>query len=153
MEEKQINYIFYLQTKTELDYSFIELSDILSKFNISLLPVTVEDLRIISKNTKIHLVVLRKDLSTHFAFNDLRTKFLDLALISNRINLCDVSSFSTIEIAGKCEKAENYRFINLPASFKQIAMTLALDYFKEKNKTDEWPGGRRAKLPPMNEKN
>ena len=58
-----INFIFYLQTKTELDNTFLNLSDILSKLSISLLPIRVEELNSLDKTHKNHLVILRNDLN------------------------------------------------------------------------------------------
>jgi hypothetical protein len=35
----------------------------------------------------------------------------------------------------------------MPADLKQIVMNVTIDYFKTKNEMDEWPGGRRSKIP------
>ena len=148
-----INFIFYLQTKTELDNTFLNLSDILSKLSISLLPIRVEELNSLDKTHKNHLVILRNDLNSGFLFNDLRKKFLDMAMLSGRIAIYDISSFSEIENQQKLEGKDVYRFIPLPADMKNVAMKIAVDYFKEKNNRDEWPGGKRAKLPSMNSSN
>lgn len=152
MEETKsaINYIFYLQTKDELDSNYFALSEIFGKLNISLLPILVNELKSLDKTSKNHLIVLRNDLTSSFIFNDVRKTFLDMAMMSGRINLYDISSFSEIENAVKLENKEVYRFIPLPANFKQVAMIVAVDYFRDRNKQDEWPGGRRAKLPTMN---
>lgn len=148
-----INYIFYLQTKDELENVFFQLSEIFSKLNISLLPIRMEELSALDKNVKNHLIVLRNDLSSSFHLKNVRKTFLDMALIAGRISLYDLSSFSEIEIAQKLVGKETYRYISLPANIKQVAMTVAVDYFKERNKKDEWPGGKRAKLPNMNTQN
>jgi hypothetical protein len=148
-----INYIFYLQTKDELESSYFMLAEIFAKLNINLLPVMVSELNALDKTHKNHLIVFRNDLTSGMIFNQLRRTFIDLALNSGRIHLYDVSSFSEIEIAQKLAGKEIYKFIPLPANIKQVAMNIAVDYFKDRNKQEEWPGGKRAKLPSMNTEN
>ncbi len=144
-----INYIFYLQHKDELDNSFYVLADVLSKINISLLPITSDDLKAIDKTKKHHVISIRNDLSSAMAFNNVRKTFLDSAMAGGRIGLFDISSFSEIENAQKLQLKNVYRFFQLPQNLKQIAMTVAVDYFRDRNAVAEWPGGRRAKLPSM----
>lgn len=145
-----INYIFYLQTKTELDNSYYLLAEVLSKINISLLPITADDLKNVDRNKKHHLISIRNDFSSAFMFNQMRKSFLDSAMAAGKIALFDVSSFSEIENAAKFQNKNIYRFFQLPQNLKQVAMTVAVDYFRDRNTQAEWPGGRRAKLPSMN---
>ncbi|MFA6238803.1 MAG: hypothetical protein WC635_15815 [Bacteriovorax sp.] len=144
-----INYIFYLQTK-ELDNSFYVLSDVLSKINISLLPISPDDLKNVDKNKKHYLISIRNDFSSAFSFNHARKSFLDAAMAAGKIVLFDISSFSEIETAAKFQVKNLYRYFQLPQNLKQIAMTVAVDFFRDRNALAEWPGGRRAKLPSMN---
>lgn len=145
-----INYIFYLQTKSELDTNYYLMADILGKINISLLPILEEDLKAIEKSKKYHLIVIRNDLSSAFSFNQLRKSYLDAAMGMGKISLFDISSFSEIENATKFQSKNSYRYFQLPQNLKQVAMTIAVDYFRDRNtEAVEWPGGRRAKLPSM----
>ncbi|NOT77459.1 MAG: hypothetical protein HOP07_00490 [Bacteriovoracaceae bacterium] len=148
-----INYIFYLQTKEELDRTFYLLAEVLRKINISLLPIESHELKNLDKSKKNHLIVLRNDFSSAFAFNDLKKEFLDSSMASNKVMVYDVSSFSEIENAVKLENKNVYRFFQLPLNVNQIAMTIAVEFFKDRNTQVEWPGGRRAKLPSMTNSN
>lgn len=148
-----INYIFYLQTKEELDRIFYLLAEVLRKINISLLPIESHELKNLDKSKKNHLIVLRNDFSSAFAFNDLKKEFLDSSMASNKVMVYDVSSFSEIENAVKLENKNVYRFFQLPLNVNQIAMTIAVEFFKDRNTQVEWPGGRRAKLPSMTNSN
>jgi len=145
-----INYIFYLQTKLELDNYYYLLSDILNKINITLLPITGEDLKVLDKNKKQYLVVIRNDLSSAIGFNEVRKSFLEWAMSREKIALFDISSFSEIEDAVKYQNKNIYRSFQLPVNLKQVAMAIAVDFFRDKNTTIDWPGGRRSKLPTMN---
>jgi hypothetical protein len=144
-----INYIFYLQTKNELDNSYYLLADVLSKINITLLPISADDLKVIDRNKKHYLISIRNDFSSAFNFNHMRKSFLDLAMASGKIALFDISSFSEIETAAKYQNKNVYRYFQLPQNLKQVAMTVAVDYFRDRTTQAEWPGGRRAKLPSM----
>lgn len=144
-----INYIFYLQHKDELDNSFYVMADVLSKINISLLPILPEDLRVIDKTKKHHIISLRNDFASAMSFNNVRKNFLDSAMAGGRVAVFDISSFSEIENAQKLQLKNMYRYFQLPQNLKQVAMTVAVDYFRDRNAVAEWPGGKRAKLPSM----
>lgn len=147
--KNSINYIFYLQTKPDLENSFYVMAEILSKINISLLPIEAHDLKVVDRNKKHHLIILRNDLSSAFSFNEIRKTYLDVAMASGKVTVYDISSFSAVENAAKLELKNVYRFFQLPLNVKQVAMTIAVDFFKERNMKEEWPGGKRAKLPSM----
>jgi hypothetical protein len=70
-------------------------------------------------------------------------------MTAGKIALFDISSFSEIENAEKFGNKHIYRYFQLPQNLKQVAMTIAVDYFRDRNTEVEWPGGRRAKLPSM----
>ena len=157
MSEKTtpINYIFYLQTKPELDNTFYILAEVLSKINISLLPIEAQDLKDVERGRKHHVIVVRSDFTSAFAFKEIRKKFLDASMASGKLMVYDVSSFSEIENAGMLELKDVYRYFQLPLNIKQIAMTVAVEFFRDRNNTPvvEWPGGRRSKLPSMTNSN
>lgn len=146
-----INYIFYLQTKHELDHTYYVLAEVLAKINISLLPIVASELKDMDKTKKHHVIVVRNDFSSAFAFKDARKLFIDSLMATSKIMVYDVSSFSEIENATKFENKNVYRYFQLPLNVKQVAMTVAVEFFKDRNAAPlaEWPGGRRAKLPSM----
>ncbi len=150
-----INYIFYLQTKTELDHTYYVLAEVLAKINISLLPIEASDLKDMDKTRKHHVIVMRNDFSSAFAFKDSRKLFLDSLMATGKVMVYDISSFSEIENATKFENKNVYRYFQLPLNVKQVAMTVAVEFFKDRNAAPvtEWPGGRRAKLPSMTNSN
>ncbi len=145
-----INYIFYLQTKIELDNNYYLLAEVLGKINISLLPISADDLKNIDRNKKHYLISIRNDLSSAYSFNEMRKSFLDSSMAAGKMSLFDISSFSEIDTATKYQKKNVYRYFQLPQNLKQVAMTIAVDFFRDRNMMAEWPGGKRAKLPSMN---
>jgi len=146
-----INYIFYLQTKSELDHTFYALAEVLAKISISLLPIEAHDLQSMDKGKKHHVIVVRNDFSSAYAFKEIRKNYLDSAMASGKVMVYDVSSFSEIESALKFEQKNVYRYFQLPLNVKQVAMTVAVEFYKDRNSAPlvEWPGGKRSKLPSM----
>lgn len=146
-----INYIFYLQTKVELDHTYYVLAEVLGNINISLLPISPQDLKDLDKTKKHHVISVRNDFSSAFAFKDARKLFIDSLMATGKVMVYDISSFSEIENATKFDNKNVYRYFQLPLNVKQVAMTVAVEFFKDRNTVPlaEWPGGRRAKLPSM----
>ncbi len=146
-----INYLFYLQTKVELDQTYYALAEVLSKVNISLLPIEIHDLQDLDKGKKNHVIVLRDDLASAYAFKENCKIYLDSAMSSGKVMIYDVSSFSEIENAVKFEQKNVYRYFQLPLNVNQVAMTVAVEFYKDRNAAPlvEWPGGKRSKLPSM----
>ena len=150
-----LNYLFYLQVKPELDNTYYILSEVLGKVSIDLIPISIEDLKGIDKNKKQHVIILRNDFSSAFIFNEIRKSYLDSAMAAGKVSIYDISSFSEIENATKFENKNKkiYRHFQLPLNVKQVAMTIAVEFFKERNEQEVWPGGRRAKLPSATNQN
>lgn len=145
-----INYIFYLQIKNDLDDNYYLLAEVFRKINISLLPISADDLKVLDRNKKNYLISIRNDFSSAVNFNLMKKSFLDTAMLAGKIALFDVSSFSEIENATKFQNKNIYRYFPLPQNLKQVAMSIAVDFYRDRNSQAEWPGGKRAKLPSMN---
>jgi hypothetical protein len=146
---KTINYIFYLQTKSEPDNNYYLLAEILSKLSINLLPITADELKIIDRSKKNYLISIRNDFSSANYFNIIKKSFLDSAMNTGKMSLFDISSFSEIESASKHTNKNVYRYFQLPLNLKHVAIAVAVDYFRDRNLIAEWPGGKRSKLPSM----
>jgi hypothetical protein len=151
MTEKttSINYLFYLQTKPELDSTYYLIAEILTKLSISLLPIEADELRAIDREKKHHVIVVRNDMASAYAFKEIQKTYLDTAMASGKVIVYDVSSFSELEKGSRWENKSVYKHYQLPLSAKQIAMTVAVEFYKDRNLTQDWPGGRRSKLPSM----
>lgn len=154
-ETKQpaINYILYLQNKSELDRTYYLLAEVLAKINITLLPVDSEELRHLDRAQKYFIISICDSFSTAQQFQNARKIFLDSAMAQKKVMVYDVSSFSPIENAVKFENKNVYLHYQLPVSLKQLAMTIAVEFYREKNSPVDWPGGKRAKLPAMPDSN
>ncbi len=148
-----IHYILFLQNKKELDRSYYLLAEVLAKINITLLPIDLDELKNLNRTQKYYVISICDSFSTANQFQIARKNYLDSAMAQKKVMVYDVSSFSPIENAVKFENKNVYTHYQLPVNLKQLAMTIAVEFYKEKNSPVEWPGGKRAKLPTMPESN
>lgn len=153
IKKNAVNYILFLQNKAELDRSYYLLAELLGKINITLLPVDLDELRNLDRVQKYFIISISDSFSTAHEFQNTRKKFIDSAMALKKVMVYDISSFSPIENATKFENKNVYFYFQLPVNLKQLVMTIAVAFFREKNVPVEWPGGRRAKLPAMPDSN
>ena len=143
-----INYIFYLQTKPQLEPAFYLLSNLLSRANINLLPVATDDIKNLDRTNKYFIVSFQSDFTSAMVIRKFQREFLFTAMSLNRFHYIDISSFSEVDSGLKSTLRNLHRFIALPVSMKEVAMALVEDFFREKNHQEQnWPGGKRARLP------
>ena len=154
MEKKSsVNYIFFLKSTKELSAMFFQMADLFSQLNIILLPVTREELQNIDRHKKHQIIVCRNDLLSAQMFFEIKKAYLDFAMSRGHVAVYDISSFSEIENAKKYQNKKSYFYFPLPIDIKQVVMSVTIDYFKTKNEMEEWPGGKRSKLPSMTYEN
>lgn len=145
-EDVSLNYVLYLQYDSNLDRSYFLLSDILRQMNISLIPIQLDDIKLLEKNKRYHMIMVRRKFNEAVMALDWKKKFLDSAMLAGRIVLHDLSSFSELPMPQNLEKKEVYYFTPLPCDYKKAAMDLIVAFYNDKNNNATWPGGKRAKL-------
>jgi hypothetical protein len=143
------HYIFYLQYTVNLPKTFFILSEIFKKFSISLIPVRPAELANFASSKKQYVLSTTADLTSQKGLEKVRKNFLDFALLNQKFCLYDVSSFGKISISYKLEKNHSYFHYPLPMTFNEIVANVATSYFSHSGAVKSWPGGKRAKLPPM----
>lgn len=145
-EDVSLNYVLYLQYDSTLDRSFFILSEILRQMSISLIPIQLEDIKLLEKNKRYHVIMVRRKYNDALLALIWKKKFLDSAMLAGRIVLHDLSSFSELPIPQNLEKKDVYHFTPLPCDYKKAAMDLVVAFYQDKNNKAAWPGGKRAKL-------
>ena len=146
-EKSTVNYIFYLKSSEALTNVFFQMSELFGKLNIVLLPVSIEELQKIDRHKRHQIIVCRNDLLSATTFLEVKKLYLDFAMSRGHVAVYDLSSFSEIENAGKYQAKKSYFYFPLPINLQQVVMNVAIDYFNTKNQREEWPGGRRSKIP------
>jgi hypothetical protein len=146
-ENTSINYIFFLKATEEIDTVFFQLANLFSRVNITLLPVTLDEMKNIDRHKKHQIIICRKDLCSAQNFIEIKKSYLDFAMSRGHVVVYDISSFSEIGNSNVFQNKKSYYYFPLPNDMKQIVMNITIDYFKTRNEMDEWPGGRRSKIP------
>lgn len=146
MSETQ-EFIFYLQLTDELPQSFFALAEHLSRYEVTLVPVSPNDLTSFNEGSKHYLVAQITDLASYNRFREFRRRFLDVALLNRRFFLFHLSSFGPVVMADKVERLNTYYHYPMPLSYKLLGRSIAGLYYREKKQFQRWPGGRRSRLP------
>jgi len=137
-------FILFVQFGTKLPNYFFQLSMMLSKENIKLVPIPPENLKTLSKKKHFFVLAIIHDLSICEEYLHLRKKFLDYALLNNRFSIIEVNSFQKMEIANRLQENRSYNFFKLPIKFNFLVKEISCIYNK---RTALWPGGKKGKLP------
>jgi hypothetical protein len=146
-EKTLLNYVFFLKSGEQLGPSYFQLADLFNQLSIVLLPVTPMELQNLDRHKKHKIIVVRNDLQSAQNFAEIKKSYLDFSMSRGHATVYDISSFSEIENASKYQNKKSYIHFPLPVEMKQVVMSIALDYFNTKNDVEEWPGGRRSKIP------
>lgn len=153
MEEKTTShYIFFLKTSENLNPIFFLMSDLFKQLNIVLMPVTATELKKIDRHRKHQIIIFRNDFGSAQIFMELRKTYLDFAMSRGHVAVYDISSFSEAENSSKYVTQKSYYYFPLPINIKQFVVKVSGEYFKNKHELEEWPGGRKSKLPANNSK-
>ncbi|OFZ51375.1 MAG: hypothetical protein A2381_17830 [Bdellovibrionales bacterium RIFOXYB1_FULL_37_110] len=142
------DYIFILQLGEELPESYSQLAEYFNVFNITLVPVRLQDFLDIKKDKNLfHVMVVVNDLKSRMKFLDIQKRILNFYLKSRRFHLHDVTSFGKIDIFTKIARFNVYNHYSLPANLKMVVCEIAKKYYQTGKQLHKWPGGTRAKLP------
>ena len=141
------NYIFYLQLTDELTEDFFYFSAVMSKFNFNLIPIMPEDLREVSKNINVHIMVIVSTIASFNKYQGVKKKFLSFAVKNRIVKLFELTSFIPDEELLRNKAIDSYKVYRLPLQAKKISMIIVKEYLTSMSSIGQWPGGRRAKLP------
>jgi hypothetical protein len=143
------NYIFFLQLEDDLPEIFCHLAHHLSKKNISLIPVRIQDFDDLAKLRRNYLISIAPDMASAKILHRFKKKILDHSIMTGRVCLFEGTSFNKTPIIRKSTKERSYFCFQLPILFEDICNEIAKVYYKEKKMFAKWPGGRRVTLPPV----
>lgn len=114
-----------------------------------MVPIKAGELNELLNGTRKYLIVVCRDMQTQKSFERFRANFLDYTLLSNKVCLFHITSYSRIHIAHKVEQTYSYFYNKLPIGFKEVSKFIAFTFFKQIRVDRKWPGGKRSKLPPQ----
>lgn len=147
-DQSSIKPIFYLDLKGRVTPLQVRISTKLAELGIPMVPIGPEDFIKIQQNQSASFVIsLCNDFNSYKNFLLLRRRFLDMALVSGKISLLDVSSFGPVFLTNQIRNNSRYKHLSLPISLSDMMRELLMWYTNYQEKVQQWPGGRRARLP------
>lgn len=143
-------YIYFLQLTPALPEEFFKFAAHFKRWEIDLIPVEANKIAEITTSQKQFIIALNKDFTSIDNFEVVREKFLNFALKREVFTLFDISSFGKMDGYQNYEKKGSYVYLPLPGKYKDFCKRMAAEYYIKREQKGVWPGGRRAKLPPLN---
>lgn len=146
--QEPTRFIFYLQFAKQLPRYYFQLANILSYYNIKLVPMSLRQLQDMSTSrNKIMVIAGETDLFTRRKMRKAFNSSLGLLMRYRKISLFHISSFEKNLDFVSQEKSNHYYFVRLPESYELIIQQVCYFLAENLNVINKWPGGKRAKLP------
>ena len=140
-------YVIYLQFEDKLDERFFFLTRVFQQFNISLIPVTVEEFKELRHSDGEYVLALVRDIASFEKYRKVLKRYMNYSLRTEKMTLIEASSFTTTH-EPKFLKNKNVLQYRLPTSMFTVASDIGeLIYTRLTTESKKWPGGRRVKLP------
>lgn len=140
-------FIFYLKNDKQISEEYLYLSDMFKNYGISLVPVTLKELREIKHNNREYIISISSSLTKYGNFLRARKSFLDHMVLAKKFCLYDISSFAMANISAKGFRNKSYHYFQLPLEVKEVVKSIALSIYEDRRTKLTWPGGVRSKLP------
>jgi hypothetical protein len=123
------------------------MADQFKRYGISLVPVTIEQLKEIKHNNREYVISLTSDFTKYRNHLQARRSFLDYMVLQRKFCQFDISSFEMPDIASKGFRSKSYHFFQLPVNLEETVKNIAIAIYEDRRTSLTWPGGVRSKLP------
>ena len=140
------HFMLYIQWGCKTDDDFIRLAAFLGRFNISLIPVKVDELDYFLVKRQVSVFLITKSISQWVQFQKSRKRHLDFFLSTSKVRLFHLNSFKEENDYLLYKQKGNYVNVSLPLSLKEIIRVVLCRYVNVE-RDNKWPGGRRSRLP------
>ncbi len=141
-------HLFYLQTESKLDKKFFYLSRVFQQYSVTLVPIAPSDLINMKLTNRDYILCIEKGVESRHNFLKVTNRYLDFAMKTGKLVVFDVSSFAPHAVHANIYRQKSYIHIKLPIEMDDLAREVSLKIYQERSKrVENWPGGRRAKLP------
>ncbi len=142
-----LNFIIFLKLSQRLPYWYGRLAREMKEFDLTLIPMTLADLKEVSIKHRVHVLCFNDSPLTHKTLASFRSRYLDFAMTRKKLVLYELSSFAPISKKFIFNGQEYYRHLSLPMSLKSAIRFVAGDYYYNWDSDALWPGGKRSRLP------
>ncbi|OUR98906.1 hypothetical protein A9Q84_05700 [Halobacteriovorax marinus] len=140
-------FIFFLKLSNQLPSYYFYMSEQFKAFGISLVPVTLSQLKEIRHNNREYIISLTSDFTKYRNHLQARKNYLDYMVLSRKFCLFDISSFEIPDMASKGFRSKSYHFFQLPVNLEETVKNIAIAIYEDRRTKLTWPGGVRSKLP------
>ena len=143
------NRIYFLCLEKNIPDVYVKLAQEFNDLNIKLIPLSPKDINLVLKEKKPQVMVLADSITTYKTLRKAVKKILGFSIKSRAIIFHEISSFSpSVDFFG-ANWSKNYHFYKLPLKASSLVADIGTHFFKDKKKTETWPGGRRARVPDL----
>jgi hypothetical protein len=148
VQSDKANWIFYITKNEGLPKFYYSLASQLSKKNLMLIPVTLDQFIMIVRNhAHAHVVMGTVSIPEKQWFEkSIRHRFLRM-IKNRRITFYHLSSFNSLELNSELGRNDEYYYLQLPLKIDKFVDLLEEQYFKKSSSMQKWIWGKRAKLP------
>jgi hypothetical protein len=147
--EHESYFFFWIILEDKLDEMFYATSAILAEQGIKLLPIKIDQVsRLSALTNSSHVTVI---CSTRHAvqYNNFKkhvVPVLPMLLRQEKLTFFHFSSFNKLDVVSRFKRS-NYYFLKYPLNLESICVKLKRFHELRLNRSQAWPGGRRAKVP------
>jgi len=139
--------VFFLQLTPNIPKYYIDLAGHFKSIGITLVPVTIFDLKDLLTSQVATVLIMNYSLLTNKNYRIIRKKYLEFMLINKRVELVEFSTFERPVGIQRSEANGYYHYFALPATLRDITLDVKLISRNEKKEQVKWPGGSRTTLP------
>lgn len=136
---KKDKIVFYVQLSKKLPEYYIHLALSLGEYGIKLVPMSFDDIMELPKYKRLMIIAVINDFDSFDKFKRIRRRYLDFAVINEKIRLIHLSSFDPVRKLRKEEKAKNYLFLKLPSEFDILSSEINEFIETKKKEIKTWP--------------
>jgi len=141
---------FLLLRKGKYPPCYLKMARAFASMGITLVPVDYRSLaNMLKSDKKAHVMVVERDLEDRNTLKIIMTRYLGFILKSHQVRLFHFSSFDSLLQKEVPRLRGSYFYFRMPQHLISSIRNICQEYFSFVQKRTRWPGGRRAKLPPL----
>lgn len=146
-------YILFLQFTTSPNDVYFKLAAVFKDLGVTLVPVKPQELDYFVGKGNTPVIMVTSNLAEQKVLKLIKSRYLDFLVGSNKIRLFHLNTFKSISSYNQFKGRGRYVELKLPLTSTQVVARVLKDYLKDEADLERWPGGRRAKLPQVGDKN
>lgn len=141
--------VYFLSLEDQLPEWYQLMQEYFKQLGVTLILTDIEEIKQLSQYHMIHIIISESTLISKAKFRKKMKEYLAFALQKNLVYVHHISSFTIQREFIELRNRKHYYFYKMPFSIAPFCLHLLEEFLKADEEKWVWPGGRRAKLPPM----